>query len=349
LLTSKEVIERTGISRATLHNYIGTGLLPRPDVLPPQPEDGDAPRIGYFPDDTIERVATIQRLKRQGWSIARIAEYFARPAAAAEPAQPPRASMPDVSARQSYAADTAPSPLPLLTGALPAPRGAPVLTPVATLVATLQDAHQLWIRLPAREYFELVNEIWSELDPVFRSFQGQAGRHPDEGLVSYFFPQPAGGYLWNAVAAADAARNAMLGMSRRWQARKGWELELFMNTGIDEGRDWAGPAGAADLRVLGEAAHRAEQLSRCARDGAILVTRGFVGKLPPTDAQRIAFGVPRDGGAAALAPLLHTFTRLQDIAAPGLVPARLADLAVAQIFELGPRGAPPAAAQEATP
>ena len=77
MLTSKEIIERTGISRATLNNYIASGLVARPQVLPPGPEHGAAPRIGYFPDDTIERVETIQRLKREGWSISRIAGHFA--------------------------------------------------------------------------------------------------------------------------------------------------------------------------------------------------------------------------------------------------------------------------------
>src|SRR3954466_12890681 len=76
MLSSKEILERTGISRATLNNYISAGLVPRPQVLPPGPQDGGAPRIGYFPDDTIERIETIQRLKREGWSLSRILGYF---------------------------------------------------------------------------------------------------------------------------------------------------------------------------------------------------------------------------------------------------------------------------------
>jgi hypothetical protein len=76
VFTSKEVLERTGISRATLNNYISSGLLPRPDVLPPDPSAGSAPRIGYFPDDTIDRILEIQRLKTEGWSIGRIALHF---------------------------------------------------------------------------------------------------------------------------------------------------------------------------------------------------------------------------------------------------------------------------------
>ena len=83
MLTSKEVLEKTGISRATLNNYIGWGIVPKPQVLPPQPQDGAAPRIGYFPDEIVDRIADIQRLKSEGWSMARITERFsAEPTAA---------------------------------------------------------------------------------------------------------------------------------------------------------------------------------------------------------------------------------------------------------------------------
>jgi adenylate cyclase len=86
LLSSKEVIEKTGISRATLNNYISWGVVPRPDVLPPEPSDGAAPRIGYFPDDVVRRIEEIQRLKKEGWSIGRIRERFAAAAPATMPA-----------------------------------------------------------------------------------------------------------------------------------------------------------------------------------------------------------------------------------------------------------------------
>lgn len=76
LLNSKELLEKSGISRATLNNYIALGIVPRPDVLPPEPEDGAAPRIGYFPDGTLERLAEIQRLKQAGWTMSRIAAHF---------------------------------------------------------------------------------------------------------------------------------------------------------------------------------------------------------------------------------------------------------------------------------
>ena len=90
MLTSKELLEKTGISRATLNNYISWGIVPKPEVLPPEPHDGAAPRIGYFQDDVVARIEEIQRLKRQGWSITRIAEHFAAGQMAAMAGAPPK-------------------------------------------------------------------------------------------------------------------------------------------------------------------------------------------------------------------------------------------------------------------
>jgi len=73
MISSKELIDRTGISRATLNNYIAMGLLPRPFVSSPaEDEDSRARQLGYFPDSAIERVTEIQRLKREGYTMAEI-------------------------------------------------------------------------------------------------------------------------------------------------------------------------------------------------------------------------------------------------------------------------------------
>jgi len=77
MISSKELLEKTGISRATLNNYINFGLLPRPHVRFPGPDDGDARRLGYFPEDVLKRIDEIQRLKDQGMSMAEIVARFA--------------------------------------------------------------------------------------------------------------------------------------------------------------------------------------------------------------------------------------------------------------------------------
>ena len=65
------------------------GHRPELEVLPPEPQDGGAPRIGYFPDGIVERIAEIQRLKKDGWSMARIAERFGARGTTADASQPP--------------------------------------------------------------------------------------------------------------------------------------------------------------------------------------------------------------------------------------------------------------------
>jgi class 3 adenylate cyclase len=213
---------------------------------------------------------------------------------------------------------------------------APVLTPVAIVVTTLQDAAGLWVKLTAQEYFELLNEVGVELDRIFRRNHGRPGRAAGEVLVCYFLPQGEdGGYFWNALAAAQQTRAAMRQVSRRWQARKSWDVELCMNIGIDEGQEWMGTLGslgAGELRVLGDAAERAAQMSRASRMGAVLLTRSLVGKLGSPDRQRLTYGVRRLDGTDS--PLLFTFARLADLAAPASVPAPVADLAVAELLDL---------------
>ena len=82
-LTSKEFLRRTGLSRATLNNYIALGLLPRPQIAPPVPSEGRARRLGYFPAAVLDRVAEINRLKAAGLSMAQIVARLVEPTPAA--------------------------------------------------------------------------------------------------------------------------------------------------------------------------------------------------------------------------------------------------------------------------
>lgn len=76
MITSKELLERTGISRATLNNYISLGILARPRVLPSSKADTEAPRIGFFPEQAVTIIEDVQRLKKQGLTMSEIAQKF---------------------------------------------------------------------------------------------------------------------------------------------------------------------------------------------------------------------------------------------------------------------------------
>ncbi|MFT7460807.1 MAG: adenylate cyclase [Planctomycetota bacterium] len=74
ILTSKQLIELAGISRATLNNYISLGILKKPTVQPAQNNNTRAPRIGYFPESDLRRIQKVQQLKKQGVPMSDVAE-----------------------------------------------------------------------------------------------------------------------------------------------------------------------------------------------------------------------------------------------------------------------------------
>jgi class 3 adenylate cyclase len=493
LLNSKELLEKTGISRATLNNYISWGIVPKPDVLPPEPRDGAAPRIGYFPDEVVQRIAEIQRLKREGWSITRIAEHFAagqKAVVAGGPSKmaagtamaaptPQRGAMPNVSideiANPAYIVNhrfevvwfnaaagagvlrelpqsgtdaasrnvfkyllDSPSPavansreqilrfhlglgkqhgasLSELCRELP-PEGAgrlqrlydevkppepavvshtlipgggagaaqsvcvyavqfregililyvpgghapgdvskpavqrefaagdatvqPMLSRAAVLAADLQHPNRIWSELPAEEYFELINQIWLTVEPIFRRHHGTHGKHHRDGVVCYFFPQPDGSHVWNALVAALEMREAIRRVSKAWQLRKGWTTELYMNTGIDEGPQWLGTLKSpqAEFTMLGDTLNHAVRISDFASFGSIWVTKNLIGKLTADEKQRLKYGVRRksnDGRDIFVASVFSNVDSLTDTAAgPAEKLKGIARLPITEIVEI---------------
>ena len=78
MISSKELLEQTGISRATLNNYIQLGILPKPNVQSHAGDTAGAARLlGYFPDDAVDRIQTVQALKAKGLSMNLIAQELA--------------------------------------------------------------------------------------------------------------------------------------------------------------------------------------------------------------------------------------------------------------------------------
>lgn len=81
MLSSKELLKKTGISRATLNNYVARGLLSRPTIARPEARGSKQPRqMGYFPDEAVACIERIQQLKQGGLSMDEIASKVAEPA-----------------------------------------------------------------------------------------------------------------------------------------------------------------------------------------------------------------------------------------------------------------------------
>ena len=71
-LTSRELMAHANISRATLNNYIGLGILPKPELAPGEGPGRQAPRIGRFPAAVLATLETVERLKRAGHTMGEI-------------------------------------------------------------------------------------------------------------------------------------------------------------------------------------------------------------------------------------------------------------------------------------
>lgn len=75
-ISSLDIINKTGISRATLNNYIKMNLLPRPTVKKPKETDVRARMLGYFPESVIDLILQIKEMKNKGFSMNAISEQL---------------------------------------------------------------------------------------------------------------------------------------------------------------------------------------------------------------------------------------------------------------------------------
>ena len=174
----------------------------------------------------------------------------------------------------------------------------PVLTPLAVMVADLQNSVKICSELPPEEYFELINEIWTTMGPIFRKYYGTYGKHVGDGMVYYFFPQPDSDYIFNALACAQELKAEIRKISKKWQLRKNWLNELYLNTGLHEGQEWLGTfqtATSVEFAVLGDTINHASRLSEFARFGTIWATKNLISKLAQHKRTAVDFGITRKG------------------------------------------------------
>ncbi|NOQ46358.1 MAG: hypothetical protein GQ559_06755 [Desulfobulbaceae bacterium] len=482
LITSKDILDKTGISRATLNNYIKLGILPRPIISSPGPEQHGVKQIGYFPKEALDSIERVKELKRQGNSMSKIAEMFQRNASLYLPAEPEKTddaeekwqqagSFSDEHSREDdtrelrVTIDKINSPAYLINNnfeiewinnqaeellfnnrvsklvdteqrnifrlllgqklhthlhnwqevlilhftvlqkqiensahkqlykkvtsedsrllsdlfknrqqpaidnlyrlpitiatdstdmksflvhtiafregtffvfipadninsdlfAMLAQREQiinellknrmPSLVSLCSLVADFQDSVKIRAELLPTQYFELINGLWQAVGPVFEKHNGIYGNHAGDGMLYYFVNNHGHNYLSNAIDCALELREVMMEFSDFWRRRKGWDNQLFLNIGINEGQEFFGTihsTGSIAFTALGDSINISCQLSEFARNGEILATKNLISKLSREDRCRVRYGVQqktKDGNV-----LLHgSFSRIGDL------------------------------------
>lgn len=192
----------------------------------------------------------------------------------------------------------------------------PFLTPLAVLVADIQDSVKICAELPPEEYFELINHIWGAMQSKLRRYYATHGKHAGDGMVYYFFPQPDCNYVLNAIRCAHEMQETMRKISREWQSRKNWINELQLNIGLDEGQEWFGTYETPthlEFTVLGDTVNRTARLSKFARAGSVWVSKNMLSKLTTAEREKVRFGIRRKSEAGPEILVSSTYSRISNL------------------------------------
>jgi class 3 adenylate cyclase len=291
-ISSVEIINKSGISRATLNNYIKMGILPHPLVKKPDDNTvSKAKQIGYFPLYVLDTLDKIKQYKQGGRRMVEIYKLLT--------------DKPILSVGKIH--NTGPvknnGEIFLQTNTetkkdirLTLKQGALHLLYFSILVAEIQDSAKMRIELPPDEYITLTRQILKSIKLVFKKHFGVYGKHPDHGMAFYFLKDCDSSYLMNAVVCALELRQMMKKISHEWKMKNEYFDDLFLNIGISEGREYLGtiPAAATVEHIsLGNSINSARLLSDLASSGAIWATKNLLNLLDEKDRRQIRFGIYR--------------------------------------------------------
>ncbi len=191
----------------------------------------------------------------------------------------------------------------------------PTLLSFGVLVADLQSSVGISAELPPEEYFELIHQVWACVEGSFKQYYGTYGKHVGDGMLYYFLKDRDNRYLINAISCALEIRENIKDLNMEWKRRKGWFRELYLNIGINEGKEYFGAIPAApsiEFTALGDTVNYAGRLSDFARNGAIWTTKNLMNRLTAEDKTAIRYGI-RHKGEDGEKLVENTFSRVMDM------------------------------------
>ncbi|HOM07056.1 MAG TPA: MerR family transcriptional regulator [Syntrophales bacterium] len=318
-ISSVEILRQTGLSRATLNNYIKRGFLPPPRVGRPAPgEKIRATKVGYFPAWVLDRLGEIKALKGAGLTMEEIAAHLA-------------STVPTPAVRREKTVGE------LGTEEGCSPEG-PI--PVCVLAARLQEGERVRAALPAEEIIALTHDLEGILAGSFARHEGTCLYLTTTGAAALFMEAQRGNYIERTINCALEIKERMKDLDGFWRTRKAWGLTLALNMGVEAGEEWCRrPAvpGAMPTLAPGETLTRAEGIAACGKDGRILATRGVIGRLPRHLRDRLPYGLktPGPGGEVFVA---RYFCRVMDMDLPEgtreRVPTEILSVSLTELLSL---------------
>ncbi len=316
-VSSVEIINISGISRATLNNYIKMGILPRPLVK--RPEDytiSRAKQMGFFPRSVLNTLDKIRQYKKDGCRMVEICKLLTeKPILSSEGSQNGEATKDTgrilferpVSDYRNESEELF-SHDEIYTGyhsgesdmkneiRATLRQGTVNLFHFSVLVAEIQGTAKICAELPPYEYICLIKQIFKSMAFIFKKYFGVYGKHPGTGIVFYFLKDRDSSYLMNAVICALELREMMKKFSHEWKNKKEFFDDLYLNIGISDGHEFLGtvPAAPAVEHVsLGDSINSARRLSELAYSGAIWTTKKLLILLDEKERRHIHYGIYR--------------------------------------------------------
>ena len=329
LISSIAVLARTGLSRATLNNYIKMGMIPPPIVKKPDDPSIKAKQLGYFHDSVWGTIEKIKLYKKEGRSMKEIGSLLSLKTSRSSGELFPEVPENDAGTFSEKEYD--------VNGQGKIIEKTPSLVSFSVLVAHLQDSVRICAELPPEEYFSLIHQIWKCMEGSFKKYYGAHGKHTGEGMVYYFHKNRDSNYLMNAILCALEFRESMKMLSNEWKISKGWFNDLFMNIGINEGEEYFGTIPASPpigLAAFGDSVHYAGRLSDIARYGSIWTTKNLMSRLSEEERKKIRYGIRRKQEDREVL-IENVFSRVMDLVPPdSLKSSKFLDVATLPVAEV---------------
>ena len=329
LISSSALLARTGLSRATLNNYIKMGIIPPPIVKKPDDPSIKARQIGYFQDSILGTIEKIKLYKKEGRSMKEIGSLLSLKTNMSSGERFPENSENDAGmfSKKGY----------IVKGQGKIPEITTSLVSFSVLVADLQDSVRICAELPPEEYFSLIHQIWKCTEGSFKKYFGIHGKHTGKGIVYYFLKNTSSNYLLNAILCALELRENMLKLSDEWKINKGWFNDLFMNIGISEGEEYFGSIPelpTTGLMAFGDSTNYASCLSDIARYGSIWTTKNLMSRLSEEQRKKIRYGIRRKQQDREVL-IENLFSRVMDLVQPDSIKSsKIIDIATLPVTEV---------------
>jgi len=179
----------------------------------------------------------------------------------------------------------------------------PARRDVVVLSADLQDSSVLSRRLSTAAFFDLITKTTSRTDREIVKRGGIVGRHAGDGVIAFFLAEHHGSASAAARAAIEVAASLAATVDEAAQPSVGAHVPV--NVALHWGNVYMGQLsseGRLEVTALGDAVNECARIGECARDGAVLASKGVIEQLNKDDA-----------AALGIEPARIVYERLEDL------------------------------------